>query len=302
MSRIGSTLADLVVGGGSPSNAQQQGPAPGSNAHSHTVTLDNNGQPARPARGNCCTLSYYQAFFDISSKEAGIRVLRALVPFGPVFYPSASDVSAPVASDAAAAAPSDAEIDPSSASPQQPSKYGDTGVLPEPDLYCPFWIVTTLIFVLAITGNLVDYLNNTADGLVWTYDFEKVSLAATTFYFSCIIFPICVYFALKKLNARRPLTNIISLYGYSFAIYIPICPICAIPVPYINLAGVCLAWFCSALFLTRNIYSYFLSAAVPQDNAEEVETHKKTGIVLMIAIAAVHFGIACVTYFYFFSW
>jgi hypothetical protein len=32
----------------------------------------------------------------------------------------------------------------------------------------------------------------------WRHDYEKLTLAATMFYFSIIIFPICVYFFLRK--------------------------------------------------------------------------------------------------------
>jgi hypothetical protein len=272
-----------------------------SNAQAHMAPAPEAAPAAPVSRANpnasVCSLAYYQSFFDVSTKEAGERVLRALVPIGPPFYTSAAELG-----QGAQAVPSEAP-DAASGSPVVGGAPSADAVpkLAQPDLYGPFWICTTLVFVLAITGNLVDYFSSDA-GLVWTYDFEKVSLAATVFYFSVVVFPIGVWFALRRLNAGRTYINIVSLYGYSFAIYIPICPICAIPVPYLNLAGMAVAWLVSTFFLARNVYSYFLSAPVPQDNAEDVESHKKAGLLLVLGIACVHFGIACVAYFYFFSW
>ena len=282
----------------------------GHNASAHSASDAaapvSTGAPRAPtADAGVCSMSYFQSFFDISSEEAGRRIMRALVPIGPPFYPSAAEVAAALAADAATADAAEAAADAAAAGQKQPAAWAfglAHSVVPEPDLYCPFWIVTTLIFVLAITGNLVDYLNSNANDMVWSYDFEKISLAATVFYLSLIIFPVGVYLALRKLSAGRPLVNIISLYGYSFAIYIPICPICAIPLPYLNLLGVFIAWLVSAFFLTRNIYSYFLAAPVPQGNDDEAESHKSAGLLLVLAVAAVHFGIACIAYFYFFHW
>ena len=49
------------------------------------------------------------------------------------------------------------------------------------DLYGPIWVTTTLIFVMAMAGNIVDWKEShkqeTADA--WRYDFNKVTLAAT---------------------------------------------------------------------------------------------------------------------------
>merc|ERR1719248_52953 len=48
-----------------------------------------------------------------------------------------------------------------------------------PDLYGPFWISTTLIFAMAITGNLASFFafKPTADHPSWTYNFNQLTLA-----------------------------------------------------------------------------------------------------------------------------
>lgn len=49
-------------------------------------------------------------------------------------------------------------------------------VAPHPDLYGPFWIAATVLFLLAITSNLASYWEywkkDRADD--WNYDFDKV--------------------------------------------------------------------------------------------------------------------------------
>ena len=48
-----------------------------------------------------------------------------------------------------------------------------------PDLYGPFWVATTLIFAMAITGNLASYLafvpttNDAGKTTRWQYDFSQ---------------------------------------------------------------------------------------------------------------------------------
>jgi hypothetical protein len=66
-----------------------------------------------------------RTYFNITTNDVRSRLLHSLVPFNPKFY----DIS------------------------QQ-----------TPDLYGPFWIYTTLIFIIAASGSLSGYLqNNTSE-------------------------------------------------------------------------------------------------------------------------------------------
>ena len=50
-------------------------------------------------------------------------------------------------------------------------------IRPKPDLYGPFWICCTLVFSIAISGNLADFLQKSVDpeqSIKWHYDFHKV--------------------------------------------------------------------------------------------------------------------------------
>jgi protein YIPF1/2 len=46
-------------------------------------------------------------------------------------------------------------------------------IRPNPDLYGPIWITITLIFSIAITGNVVEFLNNFGSPYTWRTDFHK---------------------------------------------------------------------------------------------------------------------------------
>jgi hypothetical protein len=49
-------------------------------------------------------------------------------------------------------------------------------IRPNPDLYGPFWISITLIFTIAIAGNIVSFLRNFGSQYVWQTDFHKGDL------------------------------------------------------------------------------------------------------------------------------
>lgn len=67
----------------------------------------------------------------------------------------------------------------------------------KPDLYGPFWICVTLVFTIAISGNLASYLQNAANGHVWKYNFHHVTLAGTAIFCYAWILPTCLWGFLK---------------------------------------------------------------------------------------------------------
>ena len=46
-------------------------------------------------------------------------------------------------------------------------------IRPNPDLYGPFWITSTLIFTIAISGNILSFLSNFGTQIDWHTDFHK---------------------------------------------------------------------------------------------------------------------------------
>nr|CAG4648856.1 EOG090X0CJ3 [Polyphemus pediculus] len=110
-------------------------------------------------------------------------------------------------------------------------------IRPSPDLYGPFWVCVTLVFCIAIMGNIADYLHSGGEGQHWRYDFRKVSISATTIFSYALLLPMLLWVFLWWRNKQGEkvslgLMEIVCLYGYSLAIYIPISVLWTIPFPW----------------------------------------------------------------------
>lgn len=210
-------------------------------------------------------MEYYAVFFNVSTKTILSRLWRSVLPIG-----------------------------------GRGSFYTHTEI---PDLYGPFWVVTTLVVILAITANLASYIHflPTTEHVAWVYDFEKVTVAASVFYTMISIVPLCVWLYLKRelgVSGSIPwLGHIISIYGYSFTIYIPAAVMCITPMELVRWITVFVSCVISLLFVTRNVWSY-----MPTNNVDWSTKTKAKGSVLIIAIAVIHIGVAFATKFYFFHY
>jgi len=103
-------------------------------------------------------------------------------------------------------------------------------IRPRPDLYGPFWICVTLVFSIAISGNVADFLQKSValNDHKWHYDFHKVSLAATAVFSYASLLPAGLYGFLwwaggaGASGAALSFLELVCLYGYSLAIYVPV--------------------------------------------------------------------------------
>ncbi|XP_046567040.1 protein YIPF1-like [Haliotis rubra] len=133
------------------------------------------------------TFEYYQQFFDVDTHQVMYRVLGSMTP--------------------------------------RPGRnFLTTQIRPKPDLYGPFWICTTLVFTTAIAGNLANYFQAAGKGYTWKYDFHKVTFAATAIFSYWWLIPAALFEILwwRGSQSRYTFLELISVYGYSLAIYIPI--------------------------------------------------------------------------------
>ncbi|CAA2953718.1 YIPF1 homolog [Olea europaea subsp. europaea] len=90
-----------------------------------------------------------------------------------------------------------------------------------PDLYGPFWICTTLIFVAASIGTFATYLAHKLQKKEWNYDINVVTWSAGLFYGYVTIVPVVLYIILKYFSAPSGLVQLFCLYGYSLFAFIP---------------------------------------------------------------------------------
>jgi hypothetical protein len=130
-----------------------------------------------------------------------------------------------------------------------------------PDLYGPLWISSTVVFMLAATGNFAEWLSFASQrGMQaavathsFTYDFTKVTFGATIVYGYASLIPLLVYFALRYAGARTSLVDILCLYGYSLFIYVPASILCIPPSSIVQWIFVAVAALASTTFLVRSL-------------------------------------------------
>lgn len=135
------------------------------------------------------TFEYYQQFFDVDTNRVMERIVWSMIP-----RPGVS--------------------------------YLQHHIKPKPDLYGPFWICVTLVFTIAISGNLANYLQAAATrSYHWRYDFHAVTYAATAIFSYAWLVPVALWSILKWCGgqeARLSFLEILCVYGYSLSIYIPV--------------------------------------------------------------------------------
>lgn len=206
------------------------------------------------------TLEYYQRFFDVNTKDVTDRILSSIIPSG------------------------------------DNSLKNDIKL--RPDLYGPFWISVTLVFTIAISGNIANYLQHGVEvNYHWKYDFHLVSYAATTILIYISVVPLGVWGLIKwsteiadldgleDIKAPKPL-ELVCMYGYSLFIYIPVSILWTIQYAMLQWILVCLAAFLSG--------SVLLNALMP---VLKLSRHK---LLIIIGIATCHLLLAAGFMLYFF--
>jgi hypothetical protein len=233
-----------------------------------------------PSNASFYQLAYYQHYFDVTTSQIRSRLFRALLPMtGGKFYHDEDS---------------------------------------KPDFYGPFWITTTLIFLLAAAGNFANYISFIANNaqtnyqpstvvngtepepsaqhtldhlLVWTYDFEKVSVGASVFYAWITLVPAIVYCAFARIGPgdgapQKGLVEIASLFGYGLATFLPVCILCIPPISLLRWLSISVAFLWSSYFLIKNLGA---------------DVNNKAVFPIIAGIVLLNLGIAILTKFYFFE-
>lgn len=128
---------------------------------------------------------------------------------------------------------------------------------PQPDMYGPFWVCMTLIFSTAISGNLADFLNSMGKDQDWTYDFKKVTIAATVVMLYVTVLPsmLCGYLWWRKSQLQLKLIDTLCLYGYSLTVFIPISILLCIDYEFVRWVLVLIACGTSGTVLILSLWS-----------------------------------------------
>ncbi|XP_069087619.1 protein YIPF2 isoform X1 [Pleurodeles waltl] len=178
------------------------------------------GGPKKPA--SFWTFEYYQGFFDINTMQVLDRIKASLIP-----WPRKNFVRHHLRHN--------------------------------PDLYGPFWICATLVFTVAISGNLANFLEDHSDSSYhYSPQFHKVSIAGIVIYSYAWLVPLGLWGFLKWRQGYSPgvdtysFLETVCVYGYSLFVYIPTALLCLIQNPWLQWTLILCATLisCSVLVLT----------------------------------------------------
>jgi hypothetical protein len=202
-----------------------------------------------PHKHNWWSLHYYSQFFDVDTNEVLRRCVAALYPR---------------------------------------SNFLDV-LEGNADLYGPFWIATTVVVILFLTGTISQWLAN-KDADHFAYDFTLFSGAAGLVYGYTGVVPIALWGALRWFgSSTADLIECWALYGYSNLIWIPIALVSWSPLTALNWALVGVGFVWTVFFLLRNLYPV-LSA-----------TDAKASKMLLVLVILLHAGLAIAIKILFFA-
>ena len=159
-----------------------------------------------------CFLNYFRQYFRITTKEVEQRIISSFKPYNSKFYEEASN---------------------------------------NPDLYGPFWIYTTLIFVIASGGSLSKYFNGDNSK---NYFQSFVRGAGSLIYIFGFGFPFLIWGYMKFIGEVISYFYILCIYGYSFSPFIPIIILCSCGINVIQWILLCYSIANSTLFVITNLW------------------------------------------------
>ena len=158
-----------------------------------------------------CNLSFLQVYFDFETDEIKKRLIASLIPFNKNFI---------------------------------------NLVEKKPDLYGPFWIYTTLIFIVSCAASLTKYIQGATEE---DYFQKFIPLAMSVIYGIGFCLPIIVKVLMYLFGSETSFVLVLNIYAYSFSIYAPILILC---IPFEKLQWLLLfyAVLSSTCFLLMNFW------------------------------------------------
>jgi hypothetical protein len=177
---------------------------------------------------SCFTVQYYQPYFDVDTAVVRARMMRSLT----AIQPANRDFLSITQNNA--------------------------------DLYGPFWIITTLVFVIGATSNFSSYLGfvQSADNPRWYYDFTLMTGAAGLCYGFGFGVPAGMWAMAKYFNLPLSLIQAVCLYGYSHSVYVLVAILCMVPSDLVGWFSIGLAAFLSCTFVGLNLQEHFKNAGI----------------------------------------
>lgn len=178
----------------------------------------------KKASGGFWTFEYYQSFFNVDTMQVLDRVKGSMMPL-----PGRNFIKHHLRSN--------------------------------PDLYGPFWICVTLVFTVAISGNLSTFLKEMGNPQYhYTPQFHRVSVAAVVIFLYAWLVPIGLWgFLSWRQSVERQLggysfLETVCVYGYSLFIYIPTSILWIVPYEWLRWMLIAVAMVISGSLLVLTFW------------------------------------------------
>lgn len=162
-------------------------------------------------------IGYYRPYFDVDTADVLKRIFYAFAPFRVKFLDSLNG---------------------------------------KPELYGPLWIPTTLIFLIAVAGNLASYIQAVKTGTEskWVYDFEQLVFAVSLVYSYAIALPLIIGMTIQWFDVQIPVLSVVCVYGYSISAFLPAALLCIYPSELVRWLVIVACFAVSAAFLLVNLW------------------------------------------------
>eukprot|EP01038_Epipyxis_sp_PR26KG_P012221 gene12221-16371_t len=134
----------------------------------------------------------------------------------------------------------------------------------KPDAYGPFWIATTLVFIVSVSSHVNGWFSSWMKGNVMAYNFQSVVSAASVIYGFSSIAPLLIWGVFRTYEPKLKFVTILCLYGYSLFVFIPGVLLCTIPSQLGAWISLLITAVISGIFLLRNLAPFIVVHAKKQ--------------------------------------
>ncbi|KAM9251604.1 protein YIPF2 [Cariama cristata] len=164
-----------------------------------------------------------------------------------------------------------------------------------PDLYGPFWICATLVFAVAISGNLSHLTEKRASpNYRYSPQFHNVTIAATLIYCYAGLVPLALWGFLRwrqnhgSFAGAYSFLETVCVYGYSLSAYVPTAVLWLIPAAWLQWLLLAVAALLSASVLALTFWPL-----LRDDN-------RVTALAVVAAVVSLHalLAVGCKLYFF----
>lgn len=215
------------------------------------------GSPAK--KESVFSFAYYQSLFDVDSDDIVQRLAWSSFP-----------------------------------RPKFTSNFAKEKIKSKPDLYGPFWICVTLVFSIAIAGNIASYFQyrfvaqeDGKPGHHWHYNFHKVTSSSAIVFLYATLVPSGLFGALwsqapKDSPVKPSFIELVCIFGYSLAPFIPASVVWLIQISSVQWLTVLLSFGLSGGVLALALWP----------TVDEFSANKSKSYTLIAIVLALHLLLA----------